>query len=672
MLSNRFVESTCLKCHYQVTDLVRDGSKEEAPKLLRGFNLVRENGCFGCHEISSFSKGREVGPDLRLEPSPALDWLSPTEQDKAKADPLNPPGTYRKVGPSLRRIAEKTNEEWVRRWVQSPRGFRPDTKMPHFYGLSNDSKDGLPDDQKDFPAAEIHSIAHYLLTESNRHLEGKDTYRVVMEERLKELQDQLKQGPLDEKDRKELADVTHRLGDLGLLSIPTRAKEIDDLNTRLKQTQERLMELYAKDAQKKSDDEDESGDAKERVQLKKDLDSLGQELEKAGLPIPIAQQIFDEQGEPVLDALPEPAKNDQAKHLTEGHRIFTERGCLACHVHEGVLKKSDDGVPAVPAAAAEFAPDLSRIAAKIAPLTADGKAVDPKARRRWVVQWVLNPNVYHPRTRMPITHLTVQQACDVADWLLSQEVKPEELADWKDPEAPSVDSLVALARVYLIKAPGMTSHKVEEIANLGEILPKDAADERTIPGFSADDLKYMTRDADERVLAGPIARKDLKDKLEWYIGRKSISRLGCYGCHDLPGFETAKPVGTALNDWGKKIPNGWRSRTPTPSSASITTSCKPATPRATRTRPIRIGIPRTASRPTKRRSTRRWSTTTARASCTRSWRSRAASTTTASASGTTAYGCRSSASPGRGRGPANRTRPMKSVGSARRARRARP
>ncbi len=95
--------------------------------------------------------------------------MSPTEQDKAKADPLNPPGTYRKIGPSLRRIAEKTNEEWARRWINSPRGFRPDTKMPHFYNLSNDSAEGpdaLPDDQKDFPSAEIHSIAHYLFTES--------------------------------------------------------------------------------------------------------------------------------------------------------------------------------------------------------------------------------------------------------------------------------------------------------------------------------------------------------------------------------------------------------------------------------------------------------------------------------------------------------------------------
>ena len=51
-----------------------------------------------------------------------------------------------------------------------------------------------------------------------------------------------------------------------------------------------------------------------------------------------------------------------------------------------------------------------------------------------------------------------------------------------------------------------------------------------------------------------IRTKDLPDKLEWYIGKKAIGRLGCYGCHDVPGFETAKPIGTALNDWGKKDP----------------------------------------------------------------------------------------------------------------------
>src|SRR5262249_9454037 len=132
MLSSRFVESGCVKCHHQLTDLITYGAREEAPKLLRGFNLLRENGCFGCHEIASIKTGKPVGPDLRLEPAPALEYLSPAEQVKAKSDPLNPPGTYRKVGPGLRRLAEKTNEEWTRKWIHSPRGFREDTKMPHF------------------------------------------------------------------------------------------------------------------------------------------------------------------------------------------------------------------------------------------------------------------------------------------------------------------------------------------------------------------------------------------------------------------------------------------------------------------------------------------------------------------------------------------------------------
>src|SRR5262249_31303365 len=150
------------------------GSKNEAPKLLRGYNLLKDNGCFGCHEISGTKSGRQVGPDLRLEPTPPLDALSPAEKVKALADPLNPPGTLRKVGPSLRRLAEKTHDEWVRKWVRAPRDFRPDTKMPHFYGLGNNHPDVLPEGQKGFPDAEVHAVAHYLLHASRDYLAGKD------------------------------------------------------------------------------------------------------------------------------------------------------------------------------------------------------------------------------------------------------------------------------------------------------------------------------------------------------------------------------------------------------------------------------------------------------------------------------------------------------------------
>ena len=35
----------------------------------------------------------------------------------------------------------------------------------------------------------------------------------------------------------------------------------------------------------------------------------------------------------------------------------------------------------------------------------------------------------------------------------------------------------------------------------------------------------------------------------------TITKFGCYGCHDVPGFEDAKPIGTGLADWGRKDPS---------------------------------------------------------------------------------------------------------------------
>ncbi len=40
-----------------------------------------------------------------------------------------------------------------------------------------------------------------------------------------------------------------------------------------------------------------------------------------------------------------------------------------------------------------------------------------------------------------------------------------------------------------------------------------------------------------------------------YVGRRTISKYGCSGCHDIPGFEDAKPIGTGLADWGRKDPS---------------------------------------------------------------------------------------------------------------------
>ena len=47
------------------------------------------------------------------------------------------------------------------------------------------------------------------------------------------------------------------------------------------------------------------------------------------------------------------------------------------------------------------------------------------------------------------------------------------------------------------------------------------------------------------------ARPDAQRQLE-YVARRSLSRYGCFGCHDIPGYETAKPIGTPLANWGRK------------------------------------------------------------------------------------------------------------------------
>ncbi len=448
MLPQRFIESSCLKCHYQVTDLIRQGNKNEAPKLLKGYNLVRENGCFGCHEIAGIKSGRWVGPDLRLEPSPALEELSPGERARAQSDPLNPPGTLRKVGPSLRRLSEKTHEDWVRKWIRAPRDFRPDTKMPHFYGLANNTPEALAGtDQVKFPDAEIHAVTHYLLVRSREYLAGVESVRKESEDKI-------------QADRTKLETLRNQ---------PT-----------------------VSDAEKK------------------ELDELARRLRMRETPGAIAEV-----------QLPADYKEDKAR----GRQLFTERGCLACHMHAGTTTASQ-GFPAV-TNDVHFGPNLSRMAAKLGT-----KPGDRASAQRWLIHWIKNPTVHHPRTFMPITHLEDTQAADIAAWLLDQP------AEWNGPEVPEpeLDTLKNLAKVYLEKVG--TRREVESLLH-----PKEANDRET-----AQVWLQSRSDNDEAVLKGELDA----NKLKLYVGKKAIGQLGCYACHDIPGFEAAKPIGTPLNDWGKK------------------------------------------------------------------------------------------------------------------------
>ena len=105
MYPARFAESTCLKCHHEVVELeiaAADYDEPPAPKLTHGYDLVRQYGCFGCHEINGYNgPDNRIGPDLRLEPN----------YSAAAAQIQGRPG-----------FAELTDEQrvWVEQLIQHP------------------------------------------------------------------------------------------------------------------------------------------------------------------------------------------------------------------------------------------------------------------------------------------------------------------------------------------------------------------------------------------------------------------------------------------------------------------------------------------------------------------------------------------------------------------------
>jgi cytochrome c551/c552 len=159
MYAGRLREAACLKCHHNVVELgVNPKFPASAPKLFKGYELVRQYGCFGCHEINGFNAGKPIGPDLRLEPQ------TPEDAERIAKDPTAVAGVMRKVGPGLRHIAAKTNKAWTEYWVEEPKRFHPETRMPQFFNLTN-QKDA---EAKLLQPVEIAGIAAYLFAKSEK------------------------------------------------------------------------------------------------------------------------------------------------------------------------------------------------------------------------------------------------------------------------------------------------------------------------------------------------------------------------------------------------------------------------------------------------------------------------------------------------------------------------
>ena len=67
-------------------------------------------------------------------------------------------------------------------------------------------------------------------------------------------------------------------------------------------------------------------------------------------------------------------------------------------------------------------------------------------------------------------------------------------------------------------------------------------------------LKEIKGDEIELYTEGDEApsQEEFDNRMLNFLGRRSVSRYGCYACHDINGYGQARSIGTALQDWGRK------------------------------------------------------------------------------------------------------------------------
>lgn len=94
--------------------------------IQKGAALIKEYGCFGCHDIEGIRKIQEIGPYLKIDD---LEEMVAEELTSFGDKPLQDLdfGKLTKV--------PKTRTHYARIKLENPRGFRNDAKMPH-YNLS--------------------------------------------------------------------------------------------------------------------------------------------------------------------------------------------------------------------------------------------------------------------------------------------------------------------------------------------------------------------------------------------------------------------------------------------------------------------------------------------------------------------------------------------------------
>ncbi len=129
-----------------------------------------------------------------------------------------------------------------------------------------------------------------------------------------------------------------------------------------------------------------------------------------------------------------------------------------------------------------------------------------KTSKKWIYNWIKNPARYFPQTKMPNLRLSDREAADIAEFIWSK--------------------------------------KNEKFMQT----PIPPIDEKQLDDIVVEFQKKLDTEASAREM---VSKMSLEEKLD-YSGERLIRLYGCFGCHNIPGFEKDKPIGTELTEEGDK------------------------------------------------------------------------------------------------------------------------
>jgi cytochrome c2 len=176
--------------------------------------------------------------------------------------------------------------------------------------------------------------------------------------------------------------------------------------------------------------------------------------------------------------------------LEAGRKVFESVGCLACH------RIGDDkrGLEKYEMASYRtHGPNLDGTGSKV--------------HAGWLYSWVRDPKGYWHDTKMPNLRLGDREAADVTAYLMS--LKND---DFVARPRPAID-------------PTLRDTIVSEYLR----------------------ALYPLKQADDKLAAMGDAERTL------YLGERTIGRYGCFGCHNISGFEKTSPIGVELTEEGSKL-----------------------------------------------------------------------------------------------------------------------